>query len=72
MDADKSSDFGNIKTAYGEVVAAFCIFFFQGLLLLSKKDFLQCFIICKYFSAISMYCGANRIALFNVSSDIDG
>ena len=27
MDADKLADFGTIKTAHGEVKAAFCIFF---------------------------------------------
>ena len=47
-------------------------FFFQGLLSLYNKDFLQCYIIRKAFSGISMYCWANRIALSNISSDIDG
>ena len=47
-------------------------FFYQGSLLLYNKDFLQCFIIRKSFSGILMYCWANRIALSNISSDIDG
>ena len=72
MDADKPEDFGTIKTVHGDVEAAFCFFFFQGSLLLENKDFLQCFIICKSFSGILMYCWANRIALSNISSDIDG
>ena len=72
MDADKLADFGTIKTAHGDVETAFCILFFQGSLLLYNKDFLQCFIIRKSFSGILMYCWANRIALSNISSDIDG
>ena len=28
MDADKLADFGTIKTAHGDVEAAFCVFFF--------------------------------------------
>ena len=45
MDAEKLADFGTIKTARGDVETAFCIFFFQGSLLLYNKDFLQCFIL---------------------------
>ena len=55
MDADKLTDFGTIKTAHGVVEAAFCIFFFQGSLSLYNKDSLQCFIIRKTFSEISVY-----------------
>ena len=73
MDADKLADFGTIKTARGDVEAAFCVFFFfQGSLPLYNKDFLQCFIIRKSFCEITMYCWANRIALSNISADIDG
>ena len=72
MDADKLADFGTIKTAHGDVEAAFCIFFFEGSLSSYNKDFLQCFIIRKCFSGISMYYWANRIVLSNISSDIDG
>ena len=72
MGADKLSRFGTIKTIHGHVEAAFCIFFFQGSLLFYNKDFLQCFITPESFSGISMYCWANRIALSNISSDIDG
>ena len=61
MDADKLADFGNIKTAHGDVKTAFRIFGFQGLLSLHNKDFLQCFIIRQSFSGTSMYCGSNRM-----------
>ena len=50
----------------------FVFFFFQGLLSLYNKNLLQFFIMCKSFSGISMYCWANRIALSNISSVIDG
>ena len=46
--------------------------FFQGSLVFYNKNFLQCFIIRMSFSKILMYCGANKIALSNISSDIDG
>ena len=73
MDVYKLADFDTIKTAYGYVEAAFRIFFFlQGSLFLYNKDFLQCFIIHKSYSGIPMYCWANRIALSNISSNIDG
>ena len=73
MDADKLADFGTIKTAHGDVEAAFCIFFFfQGSLLLYNNHFLQYFIIRKSFSGMLMYRWTNRIALSNTSSDIDG
>ena len=42
MDADKLADFGTIKTAHGDVEAAFFIFFFQVSLSLYNEDFLQC------------------------------
>ena len=45
MDADKLAYFGTIKTAHGDVETAFCIFFFQGSLLLYNKDFVQCFMV---------------------------
>ena len=61
MDAEKLADFGTIKTARGDVETAFCIFFFQGSLLLYNKDFLQCFIIRKSFSGILMYCWAKGL-----------
>ena len=47
-------------------------FFFKGSLLFYNKDFLRFFIIRKSFSGILMCCWANRIALSNISSDIDG
>ena len=72
MDANELAHFGTMKTAHGDVEAAFCFFFFQDLLSLYNKDFLQCFIIRKSFSGMSMYCWANRISLSNISSDIDG
>ena len=50
MDADKLADFGNIKTAHGDVKTAFRIFCLQGLLSLHNKDVLQCFIIRQSFS----------------------
>ena len=71
MDADKLAYFGTIKTFQGSVKAAFSILFLQGSLLSYDKDFLQCFII-KSFSGILLCCWANRIALSNIFSDIDG
>ena len=52
MDADKLADFSTIKTALGNVEAAFSIFFFHDSLLLYNKDFHRCFIIRKSFSGI--------------------
>ena len=49
MYADNLADFATIKTAYGNVKAAFCTFS-QGSLSLYNKDFLQSFVICKPFS----------------------
>ena len=72
MDANKLADFGTIKTALGTSKQLSVLFFFQGLLLLYNKDFLQCFVICKSFSGILMYYWTNRIALSSISSDIDG
>lgn len=66
----KAHRFRHHKTAHGEVEAAFCIFFFQ--------DSYHCMIRISYnvfvssFSAMSLYCWANRMALSNISSDIDG
>ena len=71
MDADKLAYFGTIKSLQGGVKAAFCILFLQVSLLLYNKDFLQCFII-KSFSGILLCCWANRIALSNIFSEIDG
>ena len=72
MDADKLADFGNIKTAHGDVKTAFRIFGFQGLLSLHNKDFLQCFIIRQSFSGASMYLRIKQDALSNISSDTNG
>ena len=44
MHAEKLANFGNMKTAHGDVEAAFCFFFFQGSLSMHNKDLLQCFI----------------------------
>ena len=64
MDADKLAYFGTIKTAHGDIEADFCIFFFfQGSLSFYNRDSLQCFIIRKSFSGMSMYFWANRFAL---------
>ena len=71
MDANELTYFGTIKTAHGDGEAAFCIFFLPRFVIINK-DFLQCFIIRKSFSRISMYCWENRIVLFNISSDVDG
>ena len=49
MDADKLADFGTIKTAHGDMEAAFSIFFFQGSLSLYNKDFLQCLLYASLF-----------------------
>ena len=67
MDAKNLVDFGTIKTAHGDVKAAFCVFFFQVLVPLYNKDFVQCIIIRKSFSGISTCCWANRVALFNTA-----
>ena len=72
MDAHKLTDFDTIKTAHGDIKAAFCVSFLPSSLSLYNKDFLQCFIIHKSFSGTSTYCWANRIALSNIPSDIDG
>ena len=49
MDANELAHFGTMKTAHGDVEAAFCFFFFQDLLSLYNKDFLQCFIYASLF-----------------------
>ena len=46
--------------------------FFESLLSLYNKNFLQYFLLGKLFSGIPMYCRANKIALSNIASDIDG
>ena len=57
MDAKKFVDFRTIKTVHADVKAAFCVFFFfQGLVPLYNKDFVQCIIISKSFSGMSMCC----------------
>ena len=57
MDAEKFVDFGTIKTVHADVKAAFCVFFFfQGLVPLYNKDFVQFIIISKSFSGMSMCC----------------
>ena len=44
----------------------------HGSLSLYNKDFLQCFIIGKFFSGISIYTWTNKIAFSNISLDIVG
>ena len=44
MHAEKLANFGIIKTVHGDLEAAFCFFFVQGLLSIHNKDLLQCFI----------------------------
>ena len=61
MDADKLADFGTIKTAHGDVEAAFSIFFFQGSLSLYNKDFLQCLLYASLF--LEYKCIAGQIGL---------
>ena len=57
MDANELAHFGTMKTAHGDVEAAFCFFFFQDLLSLYNKDFLQCFIIRKSFWNVNVLLG---------------
>ena len=72
MDTDKLVNFGTIKIAHGDFEAVFCIFFSEGSLSLYNKDFLQCFIIRKSSSGISISSWTNGFTLFNISYDIDG
>ena len=52
--------------------SSFLYFFSEGSLSLYNKDFLQCFIIRKSSSGISISSWTNRFTLVNISYDIDG